>query len=187
MSRWFFYFLFYSFAGYCLEKLFAHITCAPNQVRKCFLFLPLCPVYGLAMVAVLAAVPPDGPFLHLVLSGAVVCTAAEYLVHLFYERIFHVQFWDYTPLPGNIGGRICPQFSAAWGLLAAVAVRYVQPAIVGMAARLPPEIVYIVWMVLAADCVCTAALLLRRHDIDLLTPSAVLAQIRAESQSSTSW
>ena len=44
---WFWLFLLYSFAGYGLEKLFAAATASPQQVRKCFLLLPLCPVYGL--------------------------------------------------------------------------------------------------------------------------------------------
>ena len=37
----------YSFLGYLLEKAFAWLTRSPQQVRKCFLLLPLCPVYGL--------------------------------------------------------------------------------------------------------------------------------------------
>ena len=49
MSRWFLYFLTYSFLGYCLEKLFARAVRSPERVRKCLLLLPLCPVYGLAM------------------------------------------------------------------------------------------------------------------------------------------
>ena len=35
MSCWFVYFLFYSFAGYGLEKLHAKLSHAPKQVRKC--------------------------------------------------------------------------------------------------------------------------------------------------------
>ena len=50
---YFWYFLFYSFFGYLLEKLFARVTQSERQVRKCFLLLPLCPVYGLAMTALL--------------------------------------------------------------------------------------------------------------------------------------
>ena len=49
MSQWFLYFVFYSLGGYGLEKAFARATRAPKQVRKCFLLLPLCPVYGLAL------------------------------------------------------------------------------------------------------------------------------------------
>ena len=177
MSRWFLYFLFYSLAGYGLEKLFAHVTHAPKQVRKCFLLLPLCPVYGLAMTALLAVAPPDTDFRGLILLGAFVCTAVEYAVHLFYDKVFRVQFWDYRPLPGHIHGRICPQFSLAWGLLSAIAVRWIQPAAAAIAAAIPPWAVFLLWMLLAADCVCSAALLLRRHDTELLTVPAVMAQM----------
>ena len=48
----------YSFLGYLLEKAFAWLTRSPQQVRKCFLLLPLCPVYGLGVLAVLA-LPPE--------------------------------------------------------------------------------------------------------------------------------
>ena len=90
MSRWFLYFVFYSLAGYVLEKLFARAVHAEKQVRKCFLLLPLCPVYGLAMTALLAVSPPEQGFGGLILLGAAVCTAVEYAVHLFYDRVFHV-------------------------------------------------------------------------------------------------
>ena len=48
------YFWIYSFLGYLLEKLFAKVTRARQQGRKGFLLLPLCPVYGLGMLSVLA-------------------------------------------------------------------------------------------------------------------------------------
>ena len=51
--QWFWFFFFYSFGGYGLEKAYAFITRPRHRVRKCFLLLPLCPVYGLAMTAVL--------------------------------------------------------------------------------------------------------------------------------------
>ena len=48
------YFWIYSFLGYLLERAFAAVTHAEHQGRRCFLLLPLCPVYGLGMLAVLA-------------------------------------------------------------------------------------------------------------------------------------
>ena len=48
------YWFAYSFLGYCLEKLFAAATRSGHRLRRCFVFLPLCPVYGLALLAVLA-------------------------------------------------------------------------------------------------------------------------------------
>lgn len=186
MPQWFLYFLFYSFAGYLLEKAFARLIRSPNQVRKCFLLLPLCPVYGLAMTAVLALVPEGtGPAERMLLGGAI-CTAVEYLVHLFYESAFGVQFWNYSGLRGHIQGRVCPQFSLIWGVLSAAAAQWIQPAAARLAAWTPPALTYGLWLLLAADCVLTAALLRCCRDPERLAWPAALAQIRASSQSNTS-
>ena len=186
MAQWFLYFLFYSFAGYLLEKLFARLIHSPNQVRKCFLLLPLCPVYGLAMTAVLALIPEGAGPLPQMLLGGLICTAAEYLVHLFYEKTFRVHFWDYSELRGHIRGRICPQFALIWGVLSALAVWLLQPFAVYLAARTPPPVTYALWLALAADCVLTAALLRHSRAPEQLTLGTVYAQIRASSQSRTS-
>ena len=45
---------------------------------------------------------------------------------------------------------------------------------------------FLLWMVLAVDCVLSWSLLRRYRDTELLTVGAVLAQTRAVSQSSTS-
>lgn len=186
MAQWFFYFLFYSFAGYLLEKLYAWLIHSPNQVRKCFLLLPLCPVYGLAMVAVLALIPEKTGVLRRMLLGGIICTATEYLVHLFYEKTLGVQFWDYSELRGHIQGRICPQFAAIWGVLSAAAVWWVQPLAAQMAAWMPPAVTYALWLILAADCVLTVALLRHTCDPEQLALHRVFAQIRASNQSNTS-
>ena len=90
------YWFAFSFLGYCLEKLFAAATRSSHRLRRCFVFLPLCPVYGLALLAVLA-LPPDmtGSFWRLALYGGLTATAVEYAVHFLYERLLGVLFWDY--------------------------------------------------------------------------------------------
>lgn len=186
MSDWFLVIFVYSLAGCALEKVYARAVRSPKQVRKCFLLLPLCPVYGIAMAVLLALGQGSDGFVVLALRGAVVCTAVEYLVHLFYDKVFHVQFWDYTSMPGSIRGRICPQFALAWGLLSAAAVLWVQPAVAVIAALTPRWLTFALWMTLAADCVLTTALLRQYHDPDVLTLGTLLTQARASSQSSTS-
>ncbi|MDE7219012.1 MAG: putative ABC transporter permease [Oscillospiraceae bacterium] len=186
MSQWFVYFLIYSFAGYGLEKLHARLSHSPRQVRKCFLLLPLCPVYGLAMTALLALAPERIRLIPLLLLGGAVCTGIEYLVHLFYDKVLGVWFWDYRPMRGHIQGRICPLFSVIWGGLSAAAVRWVQPSVQMLAERMPAWAVFALWMIFAADCVLSWALLRQNRDTELLTVHAVLAQMRASSQSSTS-
>ena len=176
MSYWFSCFLIYSFLGYLLEKLFARTVHSDRQVRKCFLLLPLCPVYGIAMVAVLLLTPAEMPFWIRVVTGAVICTTAEYLVHLFYDKVFQTRFWDYSDLSFHIGGRICPHFALIWGILSAAAVEYVHPLLAPIALAAPPYAVFFLWMLLALDCVLTSTLLLRRHDTELLSLRALLAQ-----------
>ena len=44
----------YSFFGYLLERGYAAAAHGAQQARKGFLLLPMCPVYGLGALAVLA-------------------------------------------------------------------------------------------------------------------------------------
>lgn len=169
-------FLIYSFLGFCLEKLFARAVHSPRQVRKCFLLLPLCPVYGLAMLAVLALHRSAFPFWMQVLSGGLVCTAVEYLVHLYYDKVFHTRFWDYSDLSIHLNGRVCPHFSLIWGILSTLTVRYAHPLVSFAAQSIPPWTSFAAWLLLASDAVLTCSLLYRFHDTELLSVSALLSQ-----------
>lgn len=174
MSRLFLYFLMYSFLGYCLEKLFARAVRSDRQVRKCFLLLPLCPVYGIAMTAVIVLSRSFGSFLSLALWGCLICTAAEYLVHLFYEKVFRVAFWDYSGLRGNVKGRICPQFSLVWGILSATAARFIHPTVATLSETISPSAVFLLWMICAIDCVLTSFVLRQTRDTEQLSLTAFL-------------
>lgn len=134
----FWYFFIYSFFGFLLEVLFARLTHSPKPDRKCFLLLPLCPVYGLGALAILAAALAvgDRPLLLAVVGGGA-ATAAEYLMDLFYEKVLGVSFWDYSDLPLNIRGRVCLPFSIAWGVLALGLVYLIHPSVTALTAALP--------------------------------------------------
>ncbi|MCM1363992.1 MAG: putative ABC transporter permease [Faecalibacterium sp.] len=49
--------------------------------------------------------------------GALIITFTEFLVGVTVNLIFKMNVWDYSSLPGNILGQICPQFSLWWFLL----------------------------------------------------------------------
>lgn len=173
---WFWLFLFYSFFGYLLERMYAKVIRAERQVRKCFLLLPLCPVYGLAMVVFLSLTEVQlYGFWALALRGAILTTLVEYAVHVFYESVFGVKFWDYGDLPGSIWGRVCLPFSAAWGLLSAVSARYLQPTLLELASAMPAGLTYAALLVLTVDAVCSAALLRQYRDTELLSLRALTA------------
>ena len=150
----------YSFFGYLLERGYAAATHAERQARKCFWLLPLCPVYGLGALAVLALPPAltDG-FWSLALWGGLAATAVEYAVHLAYDRLLGVRFWDYSHVRGNLRGRVCLPFTMAWSLLAAAALPPVQAVLEPALAAIPPAVTYAALLVFTADAVISLRLL----------------------------
>lgn len=166
---WFWIFMWYSFIGYVIEKLFAAARNAKHRVRKCFLLLPLCPVYGLSLIAVLnLPVELRNTPLRLIFYGGLTATAVEYATHFFYEKAFGVMFWDYSNTKMDLNRRVCVPFSIVWGLLVWIALRYVQPWISAMIRRTPPAATLIAALLLVADSFYSVRLLYQRKDIDLL-------------------
>ena len=158
----------YSFLGYLLEKAFAAAAASPHRTRKCFLLLPLCPVYGLAMAAVLALAGDTEDFWQLALYGGILCTAVEYVVHFLYDRCLGVLFWDYSNTHLDLNRRVCFPFGIAWGILSALAVRYVQPLLVPVIEAVPPWVTLTAILLLTVDSFFSARLLRRSRNIDLL-------------------
>ena len=166
----FWYFFVYSLMGYGLEKTYAYATHASKQNRKGCILLPLCPVYGVAM-ALLLSLPhslTDAPAEQF-LWGALIATASEYAVHLFYDSFFAVRFWDYSGVFGNLQGRVCLPFSLIWGVLTTVALTVLQPAMDAVIAVIPSWVTLSALMVTSADLFCALRLLSLYHDTELLS------------------
>lgn len=128
MADFFSIFFLYSFLGFLVEVGYTQLCRHAKKDRKCLLFLPLCPVYGLGAAAVLSM--PGfilaRPLLVFV-AGALVSTLVEYGVALFYEWGVGVRFWSYDQQPGNLSGRICPLYTLFWGGLSLLTVYGFQP------------------------------------------------------------
>ena len=169
MARWFWYFLIYSFLGFLLEVGFARVTRCPKRDRKCRCILPLCPVYGLGAVCILAlaALLGDRPIL-LLPCAAVAATAAEYAASLVYERVMKVSFWDYTHLPLNLGGRVCLLFSGYWLVLTPALLYLVQPWVARLTELIPPALLLPAFLFFALDTGLTIRLLRREQTTEAL-------------------
>ena len=159
----------YSFLGFLLEVAYAALRQHPQRARKCFLFFPLCPVYGLSAAAVLAL--PEGvradPLL-LFAAGALLASLVEYAVALFYELGVGVRFWDYSQQPGNLRGRVCPFYTLLWGILT-VAIYYgLHPTLLPLLEALPQGLLLFLFPCLAADGLLSLWLLHRTGSVDCL-------------------
>lgn len=89
-------------------------------------------------------------------------------MNFLYEKCLGVLFWDYSGTHLDLNRRICFPFSVAWGVLSALAVRYVQPKLAPIAAAIAPEVTLAALLLLTADSFFAVRLLRRSHNIDLL-------------------
>lgn len=162
------HFGFYSFLGWCTERIFAWLTHSPVRRRRCLLFLPMCPVYGLSMALLLILPQPWLQFPCILLAGLVLPSAVEYGYHWAGERLFRIRFWDYSHHFGNLHGRICLSFSLAWVALVSLAVTMLQPFIAALIAAIPPAVSLFFLLLLTADTVCSLWFLSCTHDLTAL-------------------
>ena len=155
----------YSFLGYLLEKGFAAVTGGGRRGRRCRLLLPLCPVYGAGVLAVMC-LPPEltDSFWGMALWGGAAATAVDYGAHWWYEAALGVRFWDYSGVPWNLGGRVCLPFTAAWGLLALWLVYAVHPALSPLLAAIPAPVGWTFLSAVLLDGLLSALLLRRTGD-----------------------
>lgn len=166
--RWLWYFIIYSFVGFLLEVAFARLSGHPKRDRKCFLLLPLCPVYGLGACLILRLAPLMDSPLWVMAAGGLAATGAEFLMGAFYRFSLGVEFWDYRHLPGSIGGLVCPAFSLCWTALALALVYVVHPVTAALAAGIPLWLAPPALIVLAADGLVSCVALRREGTTEVL-------------------
>lgn len=131
-----------SMGGWGLELLFRRFISNKNPERKWinpgFLTGPYVPLYGfgLCILYLLSSLDRFVQPEHLIvgrvllfLAMAVCMTLIEYIAGILLVRVMHLKLWDYSDMPGNIQGIICPQFSAIWATLGAVYYFLVHPHI----------------------------------------------------------
>lgn len=69
-----------------------------------------------------AELPWDCPLWLQALACGAAITAAELASGLVLNIWLGLEIWNYSHLPGNLWGQICPQFSALWCLLSVPAI-----------------------------------------------------------------
>ena len=154
-----FYFLIYSFLGWCCEVAYAAITLG-KLVNRGFLNGPVCPIYGFGMLALLFFLTPlVHRYLLLFFWGMVIPSAIELVGGWILYKIYRTRWWDYTDKPFNLGGYICLEFCIYWGIGSMVMMKLVHPAVALLVSAIPPTagwlILALCYLVYAADLVVT--------------------------------
>lgn len=117
------FFLVYSFCGVVVEVIFFLVRERVLESRVGLLYLPLRPLYGAGGVGYTLFLRPVLHHPALVfLLGLLVGTVVEYVAGAIIDKAFGAVSWDYSDKVLHLNGRVCLQFSIAWGLLALFAL-----------------------------------------------------------------
>lgn len=162
------YLLIYSFLGYLLEVGYAKLVHGRGSGRKCLLLLPLCPVYGVGAVAIVAISGAHPQPMWVMGVGFGAATVVELLFGLYYKYVLGVAFWNYSQIRWNVGGLVCLPFSLAWSGLALALVYTVHPIVKSCVSVLPTAFTVPVWIVLGADCLISSIALKREKNTAVL-------------------
>jgi len=149
---------FWFFAASCEGWLYESIYSLARKrhwERRGFLFAPMCPIYGIGVVAALllfdrpevasGAFPFWGVFIVSMVGSAIM----EYVVSVVLERWFGAVWWDYSKMPLNLNGRICLPASVFFGLAGVAVVYLVIPIIHSVDSLVPNYVFEVVALVVA--------------------------------------
>lgn len=122
-------FFIYGFLGWCTEVAFAAGK-ERRFVNRGFLNGPICPIYGVGVVAVVVLLEPyKNNLLVLYVASIIVVTALEWVTGFILEKLFHSKWWDYSNMPLNLNGYVCLLFSLIWGVACVAIVKWIHPLI----------------------------------------------------------
>ena len=155
------YFFLYAFLGWCAEVSYAALRTG-RFVNRGFLNGPVCPIYGVGVVIVVGLLTPVKENTLLLFVCSVLLTSAlEWVTGFVLERMFHQKWWDYSDLPLNLNGYICPLFSVLWGIACLLVMEIIQPAAERLVGHIPHALgvglLAVFCLILAVDLAATVA------------------------------
>jgi len=126
----FYYFIIYSFMGWCLETVYTTII-KKEFVNRGFLHGPFCPIYGFGTLLIIILLKPiETNYILLFLGSIFLTSILEYITGYVLETTFNSTWWDYSDKPYNIHGRICLSFSIIWGFISVLILKVIHPYII---------------------------------------------------------
>ena len=134
-----FYFLIYSFLGWCLESIYKSIL-NRKPTNSGFLYGPFCPMYGIGAVIMIMAGKLTNNIFTTFIMAFCIFSIWEYIVAVVLEKLFKTKYWDYSNLKFNFQGRICLKNSIYWGILGVLLIYVIQPLIESLTNKLPEDI-----------------------------------------------
>ena len=119
----FWFFLIYSFIGWCGEVAVSVIK-QHKFVNRGFITGPLCPIYGLGAFAFAIFLPDlKDDWVFLFLGAMILASFIEYITGKCLTAITGKMWWDYSRFHYNLNGMISLPTSLLWGVCGVFAIK----------------------------------------------------------------
>lgn len=152
-------FMIYAVIGWCVEVSYAALSRGVFENRG-FLNGPYCPIYGFGVLIVVTLLSPlQDNILLLFIDSVLLTSILEFLTGFVLEKVFHKRWWDYSDVPFNLMGYICPKFSIFWGLGCMFVIKIIHPHIYWLIRNFPLQLgnllllISVAWVIV--DCAAT--------------------------------
>ena len=140
LSQLFYFFIVYSFIGWCIETVYAYLN-KGAFVNRGFLYGPFLPIYGfgaLIMIILLEQLGKNIPLLFI--SAVLLLSTFEYVTGYIFKNYFGRVLWDYSNKPLNINGHVWIGASLLWGFLGSFILVKVHPFIENLYYMIPSHV-----------------------------------------------
>ncbi len=153
--------------GDLVETVFVGLHSGHWMNRSSLVFGPFSVVWGFGAVLLTALLHrlAQKRTIFVFLGGCVIGGAYEYTMSVFSEVFLHSTFWDYSNMPGNIGGRTNLLFCFFWGLLGLIWVKWCYPLMSRWIEKIPviagTVLTWVLLVAFVADAGLTVAVMSR--------------------------
>lgn len=160
-------------AGALIEIVFCRFTMGRWMSRSSFLYGQFSLVWGLGVGAFTLVFHnmANKRDLYIFFSGTFLGGCYEYLCSFIIEKLFKVQFWNYSKHPFNINGRINLLYCFFWGLVALLWVKDIYPRLRRLIQCIPlsfgKAFVWAAIILLLLNALLSSAALCRVHERSL--------------------
>ncbi len=152
-----FYFIIYSFLGWCLESIYKTII-LKKATNSGFLYGTFCPMYGIGAILMISLSIVSNNIIVIFILSFLVFSTWEYIVAVILEKCFKTKYWDYSDLKFNIKGRVCLKNSIYWGILGVLLIFIIHPFIEKLVSYIPYQILIYIEIILSIVILIDAAI-----------------------------
>ncbi len=163
-------FLLTAIIGDIVETIFVGIVGGHWMSRSSLVYGPFSVVWGFGAIILTITLHPlakkAGQYIFL--AGCLIGGVYEYTMSVLAEDVLHTQFWDYSKMPFNIGGRTNLLYMIFWGALGYVWVRYGYPPLSRLVEKIPvitgTVLTWVIIVLFLVDGILSAGVLWRYSD-----------------------